>query len=360
MRILLSTIGTRGDVQPMLALAMALRERGHDPCFCVPPDFCEWIAAMGFRAYAVGPALRQPGPAASAAPAATDMQGMAERTLAAQFSAISEAARGCELIVGATALQIAAPSIAEAMGVPYVFAAFCPAALPSPCHAPPVYTSLGERPDAASTDYPERWERDAQRWNLAWRAPLNQHRAALGLAAVDDVRSHVLTSFPWLAADPVLAPWPGPADPAVIQTGAWMLADDRALPDEVQRFLDAGEAPVYIGFGSAMSGQGAAALLAAAARALGRRCIVSRGWAGLDRSDSAEDCLLIDECNHHALFRRVAAVVHHGGAGTTSTAALVGAPQLIIPQQYDQFYWARQVAELRSGQARHKNRIRNK
>src|SRR5207342_262641 len=125
-----------------------------------------------------------------------------------QFETITAAAQGCDVIVGATALQIAAPSVAEKMGIPYVFAAYCPAVLPSPHHAPPVLPVLGDAPAPAMTDYGELWARDARRWNDTWGAPLNSHRATLGLSPVSDVHRYVLTDRPWLAADPTLAPWP--------------------------------------------------------------------------------------------------------------------------------------------------------
>ena len=67
---------------------------------------------------------------------------------------------------------------------------------------------------------------------------------------MDDVRSHIFTDAPWLAADLTLAPWPDPADQAVFQAGAWILADARPLSPELEAFLDAGEPPVYFGFGS--------------------------------------------------------------------------------------------------------------
>ena len=87
------------------------------------------------------------------------------------------------------------------------------------------------------------------------------------------------------------------------------------------------------------------------ARALGRRAIVSRGWADLSLVDNEPDCLAIGEVNQQALFKRVAAVVHHGGAGTTTAAALAGAPQVVIPQMYDQHYWAQRVHHLGIGTA---------
>ncbi|HEU4619913.1 MAG TPA: hypothetical protein VFV10_17885, partial [Gammaproteobacteria bacterium] len=129
-----------------------------------------------------------------------------------QFETIGEAARGCDAIVGATALQLAAPSIAEKLGIPYVFAAYCPAVLPSPRHAPPVLAMRGDAPAGPMADYGELWDRDARRWNETWASALDARRASLGLAPVQDVRGYVLTERPWLAADAALAPWPSPVD----------------------------------------------------------------------------------------------------------------------------------------------------
>ena len=148
----------------------------------------------------------------------------------------------------------------------------------------------------------------------------------MGLAPVSDVRSHIFTDQPWLAADPTLAPWPDPADPTVFQTGAWILPDERPLSPELETFLETGEPPVYFGFGSMRAPQDLSQVMIHTARALGRRAIVSRGWADLSLVDDEPDCLAIGEVNQQALFKRVAAVVHHGGAGTTTTAALAGAP----------------------------------
>jgi vancomycin aglycone glucosyltransferase len=108
---------------------------------------------------------------------------------------------------------------------------------------------------------------------------------------------------------------------------------------------------VYFGFGSVRAPPGLAKTMIAAARALGRRAIVSRGWAELSLIDDASDCLSVGEVNQQALFPRVAAVVHHGGAGTTTAAMRAGAPQVIIPQHHDQPYFARRIAELGIGSA---------
>jgi vancomycin aglycone glucosyltransferase len=352
MRVLLSTIGSRGDVQPLVALALQLRALGQEAHLCVPPDFRDWIDGLGIPVTTIGPELRK----ATAAPAATPVapsperrRELAEGTVAAQFEKITAAAQGCDVIVGATALQIAAPSVAELMGIPYVFAAYCPTVLPSPHHAPPPLP--GQAPAPAPTDNCELWARNAARFNDTFGAALNSHRTSAGLAPVADVQSHILTSRPWLAADPMLAPWPDSGGEAVFQTGAWVLPDERPLSPEVEAFLESGEPPVYFGFGSMNAPQDLGRAMAQAARALGRRAIVSRGWADLSPSGDEPDCLAIGEVNVQALFQRVAAVVHHGGAGTTTAAALAGAPQVVVPQMYDQHYWAGRVQSLGVGAA---------
>lgn len=356
MRVLLSTIGSRGDVQPLVALALQLRALDQQVGLCIPPDFRDWIAGLGLPVIPIGPEVRNAGrarrAATTAAPSPEQRRQLAEATVATQFETITAAAQHCDVIVAATALQIAAPSVAEKMGIPYIFAGYCPIVLPSPHHAPPPLPPLpGETPPSATAANSELWARSAERFNDLFGAALNARRAAIGLTPVSDVRSHMFTNRPWLAADPTLAPWPDPTDRNVIQTGAWIVADDRPLSRDVETFLDAGEPPVYFGFGSVHASAEAGEAMSQTARALGRRAIVSRGWADLSLRDDRADCLVIGEENLQALFKRVAAVVHHGGAGTTTIAALAGASQVVVPHVYDQHYFARRIHDLGIGTA---------
>ena len=174
----------------------------------------------------------------------------------------------------------------------------------------------------------------------------------MGLPPTSEVGELMFTSGPLLAADPTLGPWVGQQGFEVVQTGAWVLPDERPLPADLLRFLDAGEPPVYAGFGSmrTVDADSARATILGI-RAQGRRVVVGRGWAGLAALDDRDDCFVIGEVNQQELFERVAAVVHHGGAGTTTTAARAGAPQVVVPQAGDQAYWARRVAELGIGAA---------
>jgi vancomycin aglycone glucosyltransferase len=352
MRVLLSAIGSRGDVQPLVALALQLKALGQGVRVCAPPDFGDWIDGLGIPFTPVGPELSSTGRASpSAAPPTPEQRRqMVEASVAAQFEAVTAAARGCDVIVAAGYVVVAARTVAERMGIRYVWAGYCPVALPSPHHAPPVYSMLGDKPADGTVDNRTLWAQDTHRYTIFGDA-LNSHRAAAGLAPVDDVRSHMFTERPWLAADLTLAPWPEPADPNVVQTGAWILADERPLSAELKAFLEAGEPPVYFGFGSIRAPQDLSRNMIQAARALGRRAIVLRGWAGLASVDDEPDCLSIGEVNQQALFKRVVAVVHHGGAGTTTAAARAGAPQVVIPQHYDQHYWAQRIHDLGIGTA---------
>jgi vancomycin aglycone glucosyltransferase len=356
-RVLLSTIGSRGDAQPLVALASRLRDCGHEACLCVSPDFREWIEGLGFPFTPIGPQVqgRLGGPATqSAGPAPTppgQRRELAEATVVRQFTTISEAARGCDAIVVAAGRPlVAARTAAEALGIRYVFAVFSPSHLPSPHHAPFAIPAEGEDQPPCAERNLELWDRQARQFNDRLRPALNLHRGAVGLAPIDDVRDHMFTSQPWLAADPVLGPWPG-ADGEVFQTGAWILPDYRQLGPELEAFLRAGDPPVYFGFGSMRMPPEVAEAIAAAARHAGRRAIISAGWAGLNLAGGEPACLVIGEVNQQALFPHVAAVVHHGGAGTTVAAALAGTPQVIVPQAYDQHYWARRICDLGLGAA---------
>ncbi|MFC0040530.1 glycosyltransferase [Actinomadura rayongensis] len=347
--MLLLTYGSRGDVEPMAALAVRLRDLGVEARVCAPPDaeFADLLAADGIPVVPFGRSLRA-WVGGDAPPTTDDAFTRAAAWVADHFGPVAAAAEGCAALVATGLVPAGARSVAERLGIPYVYVCFQPVTLPSPHHPAAWRPPTPFPPDV--TDNRELWRLDAENVDALFRAPLNRHRAAAGLPPVDAVRDHVFTDRPWLAADPLLAPWQEPADLDVVQTGAWIRPDDRPLPPEVEAFLAAGPPPVYVGFGS-MPMHGApdvARTAVEAARAVGRRVIVARGWADLAPDDAA-DCLAIGEVNQQQLFGRVAAVVHHGGAGTTTAAARAGAPQVVVPQVVDQPYWGGRVAALGIG-----------
>ena len=114
MRALLSTIGSRGDVQPLVALALQLKALGQEVRLCVPPDFGEWIESLGIAVTPIGPDVHKFAASmpmntqSQTRPTLEQRQQMADATVATQFETITAAAQGCDIIVAATALQLAA------------------------------------------------------------------------------------------------------------------------------------------------------------------------------------------------------------------------------------------------------------
>jgi len=335
-----------------LALAVELQALGADVRVCVPPDeeFAELTARAGVALVPAFSSVRD-WVADRLNRKVVDLPQAAAEVMTAQFDAITAAAAGCDVLVatGVFSSTAAARSAAEKLGIGYVYAAYCPVFLPSPHHRPHEYP--GWPHPAGMTDNRALWDRNAQAMNALFGKVFNTQRASVGLPKVDNVRDYVFTERPWLAADPALAPWRRPSPLEVMQTGAWILPDERPLPPELVAFLDAGTPPVYVGFGSMPQKtlKDVARTAIEAIRSQGRRALVARGWADLVLDDDRDDCFAIGEVNQQALFQRVAAVVHHGGAGTTTTAARAGTPQAIVPQIMDQFYWAARVAEMGIG-----------
>jgi vancomycin aglycone glucosyltransferase len=357
MRVLLSSWGSRGDIEPLAALALRLRELGVQVRVCAPPDdeFAALFARVGVTPIPLGPSTRSIA-AGRKAPAPDAAVRLAAELVAARFATLPGAGEGCDALVATGLMPAGARDVAEHLGIRYVLACFHIFGLPSR-HFPPA-ARPGKPSPAGETDNRVLWAQDAERVNALYAEPLDRGRAALGLPPVDNVRDHVLTDQVWLAADPLLAPWAELTDLDIVQTGAWILPDERPLPDDLEAFLDAGEPPVYVGFGSmAMrTAEDIGRVAIEATRAHGRRLLLGQGWADLAMTDLAatddgDDCLVVGDVNHQALFPRVAAVVHHGGAGTTTTAARAGAPQVVVPQIVDQPHWARRVAELGIGAA---------
>ncbi|MFI7058749.1 glycosyltransferase [Streptosporangium canum] len=352
MRVLLSTYGSRGDVEPVVGLAVRLRELGAEVRVCAPPDeeFAERLAGAGVPLVPVGRSARA---LTTGAPPPSSLPQRAAELIAGQFDAVTAAAEGCDALVATGMMPAAAGarSVAEKLGIRSVSVTFQQLTLPSPNRPPLAYPGRPFPPEV--TDNRVLWDLDAQSVDALFGAALNTNRASIGLPPVDNVRDYVIGDRPWLATDPILDPWQETPDLDVVQTGAWILPDVHPLPAELVAFLDAGAPPVYAGFGSMpmRASEDVARVAIEAIRAQGRRALVSRGWADLALIDDRGDCFVVGEVNQQALFGRVAAVVHHGGAGTTTTAARAGTPQVVVPQAADQPYWAGRVADLGIGAA---------
>ena len=348
MRVLLAPHGTRGDIQPMLALGVALRARGHVATFSVPSGFVDWIRAHGFEASSNGidiqAEMRSPD---ARLDSVRWMFGRLKEQTALMFEPIAHASEGADIIVGAGA-QLATATIADWRQVPHATIAFCPCAMPTGAAPPPTVKTQGLPPWVNRL----LWQVGSPVADVALRGTINRGRAALGLPSIDRPLEHISDSLVIISADPQLAPPGDDSLPSVVSTDAMIFVEPYAPDPRVEAFLDQDPAPIYIGFGSMMASraQELAAHAIAATRALGRSALLAGGWAGLERfAPDADDLLTIAATPHHAIFPRVATVIHHGGAGTTTAAASAGVPQVIVPHLLDQFYWAHRIERLGLG-----------
>ncbi len=352
MRIALAVEGTRGDVHPLLALGDRLRARGHEIVVCAPPDFATDAQAYGFVFHAVGRSARETLGEQAEAIVKGGLRMLRagnayiEGALHAQFAALPDATSGAQLIIGA-GLQLAAASVAERHGAAYRYVAYVPTLLPSAEHAP-FLVSLPKLP---------RWGNRLAWWlvirsyDAMLRRQFTRERAALGLGPVRSVLAHFITDHPLLAADPELAPVPADLRGSTTVIGCLHPVDGPELPAKLESFLESGRPPVYLGFGSMTDTDpaGTTAVLLRAVELAGCRALVSEGWAGLGRLPLPEGVLAIGSVSHARLFPRMAAIVHHGGAGTTTTAARAGVPQIVVPHLFDQIYWGERVSTLGIG-----------
>jgi vancomycin aglycone glucosyltransferase len=349
MRIAIAAEGTRGDIHPMLALAEHLVAAGHSVRFCAPPDFRDAVTARGVEFVALGVDARAFMTESAAAvrsggiPFLRRILAWGEQGIENQFRVLPEAAAGMDLVLGAGTI-LAGASAAEVHGIPYRFIAYTPAMLPSAEHAPVFFPlqTRGRRVNRAL------WWSARAFVALVLRRDLNRARRALGLAPVRDAIGHVLSARPVLAVDAPLAGLPVDCWLDAVQIPCLHPRRGEPLPEKLEHFLAAGPAPVYFGFGSMPDHDPRATTreLLEAIEQIGCRALISRGWAELGDGALPGHVCVVDDVSHARLFTRTAAVVHHGGAGTTHSAARAGVPQLVVPHLLDQFYFARRVHEL--------------
>ncbi|MGL4608331.1 MAG: glycosyltransferase [Trueperaceae bacterium] len=140
----------------------------------------------------------------------------------------------------------------------------------------------------------------------------------------------------------------------VYTTGYWFLDEENWQPSkELQDFLASGPAPVYIGFGSmgnTATAEATTDVLLETLKRTGQRGVLAKGWGGMKNVEGLSDrVFMLEEAPHSWLFPKMAAVVHHGGAGTTAAGLRAGVPNIVIPHALDQFAWGQRVYELGVG-----------
>lgn len=359
--VALLTYGTRGDVEPFVALAAGLRAAGYEPRLAGPEGFASLAVDRGIAFQPLPgdlPALVR----SMVTEAGTNWPRMVVALsrfiapLAAQaYRILIEWASDADLVVSSFLMTRAGYEIGGRKGRPCVSAQFFPVFAPTAAFPAPVF------PD---------WSLGGGYRRLTHKLVTQVFRRGGDLlyrrARREDPSLPPLSEWPFDAVGPSRPPILFAFSPHVIPpprewrglarvTGYWPLAaaPDWSPPIELERFLDHGDPPVYVGLGSGGSAR-AGAWASAAREALERvgvRGLLDVGEAGVPIDPLPPSILVVRSLPHAWLFPRVAAVVHHGGAGTTGAGLTAGKPTLILPTASDQPFWGRRVHQLGVGPA---------
>ena len=329
----------------MLALGVAMKQRGHDVVFASGPNDRGAAERAGLSFAPAGPdthqLVRDLGERVfDPRVFFSTLRGESDRA----FDDVHALCADRDLLVS-NMVFTAGPSVAEMRKIPYAMAMCFPAIAPTR-EMPPIFLDPRTFPKPL---YGIAWWLFEKAFDVALRNVLNAKRHASGLRPIAGMMEALKNVPVLLAYDEALAPTPTDWTFEHHTTGSWVLDSDEPLPAELTRFLDAGPPPVYIGFGSmpCRDPEGRTRVLLDAIARAGVRAVIGSGWAGLgEGSVLPENVMCVGSVDHAKLFPRCAAIVHHGGAGTTGTAARAGVPQVIVPHSFDQPFWAERMRLL--------------
>lgn len=367
MKILILTYGSRGDVQPFVALGKGLKESGHDVTLATSVRFQNFVEENGLKYGFMNDdmlsildtdqgksLLENTSNIFQTVRQTFKMMGQVgpmQRSLLSESCEVAQNSDPDAIIFHPKAY--AAPHIGEKLNIPVIMA--------TPI---PVFVPTAERPNIGFPDLKIGGWYNRQTYNIV--------NGLMGLSAKKHIKAFrkacdmpEQSKFDLLHTSdgkdvPVMHAYsekvvPEPADwPKSAQTtGYWFLDEneDWEPPEELSAFLQNGSAPVYIGFGS-MAGRDPERLARVVVEALEKanlRGIIATGWGGLKPETLPDTILQIDHAPHAWLFPRMAAIVHHGGAGTTAAALRAGKPSVVVPFFGDQPFWGKRVHDLGVG-----------
>ncbi|MEW2569219.1 glycosyltransferase [Streptomyces sp. NPDC047070] len=349
------TAGSRGDAAPYTGLGRGLAEGGHEVTVVTHACFEGLVAAagLGFHPLPVDPRAELESARGRALHRSSTGIGKLARMVAMTRSLVERmtddlvaAAGSADVLLLSSSLGPLGHAVAEGHGLPSMGVYLQPLA-PTREFAPPVTGTrslgpVGNRLAGRAVDVAvDQIFADATRaLRTRLGLPPLGSRAARRARERRDWQVHHGFS-------PLVVPRPRDWRPGLGVAGYWWPYDqDRQLPDELRNFLDAGPPPVFFGLGSATvpDAQRLGEEVVRALRAAGVRGVVQRGWAGL--SVTGDDMFTVDEVPHAALLPRMAAVVHHAGAGTTGATLRAGVPAVPVPIQFDEPFWAARLVSL--------------
>ncbi|MHA6687293.1 glycosyltransferase [Mesorhizobium sp. A556] len=357
MRVAIQTLGTRGDVQPYIALALGLISQGHEVQIAAPVQFDAMVRERGI-AFAPLPgeflALMDT-PEGKAAIAGgrgfsaglkllKHVRPLMRRLLEEEWAAVKAFAPN---VIVSHPKSIASPHMAEALARPFILASPLPGFTPTSAFPSPMlpFATMGPLNRASHALVIRGAEFLFGKLIRDWR------EASLGLSARP--RRAPTPSGTLYAYSPHVVPVPLDWDNTVLVSGYWFLDNENWRPsDALASFLDAGEAPIYVGFGSmpGLDPQKTTAIIIEALARAGKRGLLASGGGALGAAESTPaNVHIIAGAPHDLLFPNVGATIHHGGAGTTGASLRAGKPTAICPFFGDQPFWGRRVADLGVG-----------
>ena len=339
MKIACVILGTRGDVQPMIALATGLIKKGHEAIICAPPENEELARRNNCEFVVFGPAIKkkfkenphkQKG---GVAVKITPSEG--KKFVSDQINVLPDKIKGVDLVLGA-GIVVGVQTAADILKVPYRYVAFYPIMLGTTKNDP-FLNRMG-------------FSFGRLAMNALMKGFINKNRARFGLAPVKDIWEHWLGENVIVACDKELNSAREGVAFAFTQTGFMILPSKNGLPANVETFLNSGKPPVYIGFGSnpIVNAEKYSQIFEQVSDSTNQRLIISKGWADFPESN-ARDILYVDEVPFELLFPRLAAIIYHGGTGTMAAVARAGIPQAAFPFMGDQFENRKQIVKLRLG-----------
>lgn len=366
MHVTILAVGSRGDVQPHIALGKGLQQAGYRVRFGAPANFATLAAQHGLEFTAITPSSQQ----IMAGPVGRAMMTSGQNNVAfvlklarmvaehaqPSLQAAWQACQNTDVIIF-NHFAWMGYHIAEKINLPAVAAWIYP--LNRTRRFPPLGTPPWLRLGGSFNRFS--FLLYEQLIQIAFATIFKRWRQTLQLPPLP--RAGIFDHFyrrqtPALYAySPRVLPQPADWPARFVVTGYWFLERPAGWqpPATLVDFLASGPPPVYIGFGS-MSGSRSREMVDIAVDALrqtGQRGILARGWGGLaiERSNQplSDDIFVVDAAPHDWLFPQMAAVVHHGGAGTTSAGLRAGAPSILIPFSGDQPFWGQRVAALGVG-----------
>ncbi|MGQ4346249.1 glycosyltransferase [Streptomyces sp. SAS_275] len=350
------TAGSRGDVAPFTGLGHGLVRAGHDVTLVTHGCFEPLVAGsgVGFHALPVDPRAELESARGQRLHRSVTGVGkivrlveMARALVGTLTEDLIAAARHSDVLLLSGSLGPLGLAVAEGLSLPSIGVHLQPLS-PTREFAPPVMGVRSWGPTvnrAAGTGVSLAVER-------VYADTVRTLRARLGLPPLGPLAAHrsregrnwpVQHGF-----SPLVVPRPRDWRPGLDVSGYWWPHDrpDAQLPDTLRDFLDAGPPPVFVGLGSAtVPDPGRLSTeVVRALRAAGLRGVIQRGWGGLHAT--GDDMITVGEVPHALLFPRVAAVVHHAGAGTTAAGLRAGVPAVPVPVQFDEGFWAARLVSL--------------